>query len=219
DRHGISHAGAGANLAAARRPAVLDVNGLRLAFLAYSLTYPTEFYAGAARAGTAPGYEQYLRADIPAAKNQADLVIVSFHWSAELLNYPKDYQRRLGRLAIDLGASLVVGHHPHVLQGVEVYRGGVIAYSLGNFAFGSYSTKCRDSAILLVDMDRRGPATVFLYPVNVNNYEVAFQTRLRKGADAVRVLEDLRRFSAAFGTKIEADGDRGVIAIRPPEQP
>ena len=215
DQYGLAHAGAGANLAAARAPAFAEVNGLRLAFLSYSLTYPTEFYAGRTRPGTVPGYDDYLRADIPAAKKLADLVVVSFHWSAELLNFPKDYQRRCGRLAIDLGAGLVIGHHPHVLQGFEVYHGGLIAYSLGNFAFGSYSSKSVDSAILLVGLDRQGPHTAWIYPCNVNNYEVAFQTRPRTGADAARVLNDLRRYSAPFATAIAADGDRGIIAIRP----
>ncbi|MGE5551210.1 MAG: CapA family protein [Bacteroidota bacterium] len=217
DKYGIAHAGAGRNLASGRIPAILTANGLRFAFLSYSLTYPTEFYAGATRPGTVPGYESYLRADIPAARKQADVVIVSFHWSAELLHYPKDYQRKLGRLSIDLGAQMVIGHHPHVLQGLEVYHGGLIAYSLGNFAFGSYSTSSRDSAILVTRFDARGPLAAWLYPVNVNNHEVAFQTRLRTGADAVRVLNDLRRYSASFGTVIEADGDRGVIVVREAE--
>lgn len=214
DEHGIGHAGAGADLAEARAPCFIARNGLNVAFLSYSLTFPTEFYAGKNRPGTAPGYENYLRADIPAARSRADLVVVSFHWSGEMYNYPKDYQRRLGRLAIDLGAGLVVGHHPHVLQGLEVYKGGLIAYSLGNFAFGSLSAKCRDSIILTVGFDRAGLDTAWLHPVNVNNYEVAFQTRPRKGADAARVIADLRRFSAAFGTEIASDGDRGVIQIR-----
>lgn len=215
DRHGIAHSGAGANLAAARAPAYLTVGGLRLAFLSYSLTYPVEFYAGRSKPGTAPGYESYLRVDIPAAKKQADLVIVSFHWSGEMLNFPKDYQRNIGRLSIDLGASLVVGHHPHVLQGFEVYRGGLIAYSLGNFAFGSLSSRVGDSAILLVDLDRQGPVTAWLYPINVNNYQVAFQPRLRTGQDAARAINEIKRFSAPFKTQIAADGDRGVIVIRP----
>ncbi|NLG85097.1 MAG: CapA family protein [Firmicutes bacterium] len=215
DREGIAHCGAGINLAAARAPASLTVNGLRLAFLAYSLTYPTEFYATSSRPGTAPGYEAYLRADIPAAKEKADLVVVCFHWSGEGVNYPRDYQRRLARLAIDLGASLVLGHHPHVLQGFEVYHGGLIAYSLGNFAFGSYAARAKDSVILLVELDRGGPLTAWVYPVNVYTREVAFQTRLRKGEDAIRVLADLQRYSVAFGLSLRREGERGVIAIRP----
>ncbi|MGQ9778439.1 MAG: CapA family protein [Bacillota bacterium] len=215
DREGIAHCGAGINLAAARAPAFLSVNGLRLAFLAYSLTYPTEFYATSSRPGTAPGYEAYLRADIPAAREKADLVVVSFHWSGEGLNYPRDYQRHLGRLAVDLGACLVLGHHPHVLQGFEVYRGGLIAYSLGNFAFGSYSKRAKDSAILLLELDRAGPRTAWVYPVNVYNREVAFQTRLRTGEDAARVLADLQRYSIPFGLTLRREGDRGVISVRP----
>ena len=215
DREGIAHCGAGADLAAARAPALLTVNGLRLAFLAYSLTYPKEFYATSSRPGTAPGYEAYLRADIPAAKAQADLVVVFFHWSGEGLNYPRDYQRRLGRLAVDLGAALVLGHHPHVLQGLEVYHGGLIAYSLGNFAFGSYSERAKDSIILLVELDRAGLRQAWVYPVNVYNREVAFQTRRRTGEDAARVLADLKRYSASFGLLLQPEDGYGVIPVRP----
>lgn len=213
-QYGIAHSGAGTNLGAARAPAILSANGLRIAFLSYSLTFPEQFWAGKTRPGTAYGDPSYLRADIPAARQLADLVVVSFHWSEELLTVPKDYQRRMGRLAVDLGAALVVGHHPHVLQGIEVYHGGLIAYSLGNFAFGSYSKSSVDSAILLVALDRQGPLFAWIYPVNVNNYEVAFQTRPRAGSDAARVLNDLRRYSAPFGTTIASEGDRGVITIR-----
>ncbi|MCL6614598.1 MAG: CapA family protein, partial [Firmicutes bacterium] len=150
-----------------------------------------------------------------AHEEKADLVVVSFHWRGEGLNYPREYQRRLGRLAIELGACLVLGHHPHVLQGFEVYRGGLIAYSLGNFAFGSYSARAKDSAILLVELDRAGPRTAWVYPVNVYNREVAFQTRLRTGVDAARVLAEIQRYSAPFGLTLRHEGDCGIISIRP----
>ncbi len=214
NQNSIAHAGAGLNLAAARKPAVLKTpDGQRIAFLAYSQTFPAEFWAQVNRPGTANADSQILAADIRNAKTQADMVVVSFHWGEELLNYPKPYQKKFAHECIDAGASIVIGHHPHVLQGMEVYRGGLIAYSLGNFLFGSYSAKSTDSAILAVDFDRNGLIQAQVYPVNVNNREVSFQTKLRHGADAQRVLADLRTFSAEFTTRIKTVGDTGIIPI------
>lgn len=82
--------------------------------------------------------DQYLLNGVVEAKNQgADVVIACCHWGIEKDNYPNDYQKNLGHALIDKGADLVVGNHPHVLQGVEEYNGKMILYSLGNFSFGA----------------------------------------------------------------------------------
>lgn len=82
--------------------------------------------------------DQYLLNGVTEARNQgADLVVACCHWGIERENYPNDYQRNLGHKLIDAGADLVVGNHPHVLQGVEEYNGKIIIYSLGNFSFGA----------------------------------------------------------------------------------
>ena len=84
--------------------------------------------------------EQQLKDKIGELKGQgAQLIIVSFHWGSEKENYPDDTQQALAHIAIDEGADLVVGHHPHVLQGIETYQGKKIVYSLGNFCFGGNS--------------------------------------------------------------------------------
>lgn len=211
----IAHAGAGMNQAAARKAVVLTGNdGRRFAFLAYSQTFPAEFWATASRPGTAHGDPAIFTADIQKAKAVADEVIVAFHWGEELKTAPLAYQKDFAHWCIDAGAALVVGHHPHVLQGLEVYHGGLIAYSLGNFLFASYSRQCSDSIILAVDFDRRGPVRAKLYPVNVDNYQVAFQTQLRHGPDAERVIHDLRKGSAEFKTVIHYRDNIGTIEIR-----
>lgn len=84
----------------------------------------------------AMGSTQKILTQIEEAKFDADLVIVSFHWGDEYAYHPNDFQKTMGRLAIDSGADLVWGHHPHVLQGIEGYEGRNIVYSLGNFSFG-----------------------------------------------------------------------------------
>lgn len=212
DERGIAHAGAGSNLAAARAPALVDLGSLRLAMLSYCRVYPKEFRAGENKPGTAWCTDQEILADVAAAKAQADVVAVSIHWGADYVPTVSAAQRALARACIDRGAAVIIGHHPHILNGLEIYGGGLIAYSLGNFAFGSLNKKANDSAILRIGFSERGmPLWARLYPVNVNNYEVNFQTKRRRGPDAERVLQDLRRLSAPFGTRIVSENGVGLI--------
>jgi hypothetical protein len=154
--------GAGPNLVAARRPAIVTSNEQRIAFLAYCSILPQGYAAESNRAGAAPmrawtKYEQIehdqpgtparvhtfahrddlqaLVADIARAKADADCVIVSMHWGVHFVpGEIAQYQREVAHAAIDAGADLILGHHPHVMKGIEVYRGKTIFYSLGNFA-------------------------------------------------------------------------------------
>lgn len=209
---GIRHAGAGDNLAAARQPAIIDVTGARVAVLAYSLTFPEEFWAGPDRPGTAFGHEHQVRADVAAARRNADIVLVSFHWGREGIAEPRDYQITLGRAAIDAGAAAVLGHHPHRLQGVARYRDGVILYSLGNFVFGSYSPDAVRSAIAELRFRNGRVREVKLYPINVLNTEVVFQPTLLKDQDANEVVAELQRLSQSLGTEVE---NRAGVAVIP----
>jgi hypothetical protein len=105
---------------------------------AHTFYEPYEFQPGApARVVTVPhaGDLQLLVADVKAAKQNADLVFVSFHWGVHYIPRPCDYQPVVAHAAIDAGADLILGHHPHQPQGIEVYKQKVIFYSIGNFAF------------------------------------------------------------------------------------
>jgi poly-gamma-glutamate capsule biosynthesis protein CapA/YwtB (metallophosphatase superfamily) len=211
--NGILYAGAGMDLDDARAPAFIKSGGRTLAFLSYSLTFPLEFYASAGRPGTAPGYKEYVRRDIERVRSQADLVIVSFHWGAELMSTAKDYQKDLGRKAIDWGADLVLGHHPHILQELEVYRGRLIAYSLGNFVFGSESDKTNTSIILLCTFKGKSLARVEAVPLDVNNYRVAYQPRVLTGSRADALLGEINTASRKFGTQLTVRDGRGIIDL------
>lgn len=215
DNAKIARAGAGMNRDEARQAAFLTTpDGTKFAFLSYSLTYPEIFWANSTRPGTPYGDPSFFIPDIKKAKTLVDHVVVSFHWSAELQYYPSAYQINYGRLAIDAGASLVLGHHPHVLQGIEIYKDGLIAYSLGNYVFGSYSKRVKDSIILEIECTKDYLIQAKIYPINVLNPEVQFNPQLRQGDDAQRVLNDMRAYSSQFKTNIESQGDVGVIKIR-----
>lgn len=210
---GIAYAGAGPNLKAARRPAILEVGDKRVAILGYSLTLPENFYAASGRPGTAFGHEGHVRADVQAARKQADIVLVAFHWGQEGKTELREYQVRLGRLAIDAGAAAVIGHHPHILQAVEHYKDGVILYSLGNFTFGSYSRRARVSAVAELVFDGDRVRELRMHPINVNNFEVEFQPRPLPPAAAERVVAELRELSAARQTQVASEAGMAILRL------
>ncbi len=213
---GISGVGAGVDSDAARAPVVVESGGLSIGFLAYSNTFPEAFWATAERPGTAFGHEHHVRADVSRLREQVDVVVVSFHWGQELATELRDYQPRLGRAAIEAGADIVAGHHPHILQGVEVYGGGVIFYSLGNFTFGSYSENARTSAIARVRVGPDGLQAVELTPINVYNPEVLFRPQVLDGAPAQAVIDELQRLSAPLQTVIRAEDGRARVVLPAP---
>ncbi|MBE9502811.1 MAG: CapA family protein [Proteobacteria bacterium] len=202
NNEGIEYAGAGTSLPMARKASYVTIKDNKVAFLSYSNTFPTEFYATRDKAGTAPGYRTYIINDIKRAKAKADLIIVAFHWGAERMQHPKDYQKKLARLAIDTGANIVLGHHPHVLQGVEHYGAGVIFYSLGNFAFGSYSKSTKESIIAKITVQNFKIARVEAIPINVNNFEVHFKPEWLKGGKGREVITRLSELSKPLGSDI-----------------
>ena len=140
---GISFIGIGDNLQHSRQPVVENIPGGKLAILAYnSYTTNGRHYASKLRGGVAPLEYKYIKLDIESIKqNHANIIIiVSLHWGVEGSNYPTPFQRDLAHQIIRDGANLIIGHHPHVLQGIEQYNKGIIAYSLGNFCFPSVSS-------------------------------------------------------------------------------
>jgi poly-gamma-glutamate synthesis protein (capsule biosynthesis protein) len=196
-------------------PAILRLGERTVAFLSYSLTFPVEFYASRGRPGTAPGYKTFVQKDIEAVRPRADLVVVSFHWGAELMTSAKDYQRELARKAVDWGADLVLGHHPHVLQELELYRGRLIAYSLGNFVFGSESDRTNTSIILLCTFQGKSLVRAEIVPLDVNNYRVAYQPRVLSGKAAETALQEINSASEKFRTRFTVRNDRGVLELTP----
>jgi poly-gamma-glutamate capsule biosynthesis protein CapA/YwtB (metallophosphatase superfamily) len=161
--HGVDVVGAGRNIAAARAPVVRTLkDGTRVAFLAYCSILPTAYWAEANRPGCAPMrahtvYQQIeldqpgtparihtfahredveaMQNDIRAAKQIADVVLVSQHWGIHFVRASiADYQREVARAAVQAGADAILGHHAHILKGLEFIEGKPVFYSLCNFA-------------------------------------------------------------------------------------
>jgi poly-gamma-glutamate synthesis protein (capsule biosynthesis protein) len=137
DDSGILYAGAGQNEDTANMPLYIDKGAVRIAILSSSHVIPfVHWHAGKAKPGVASAYDPArLLSEVKIASEKADVVLVYLHWGKEMKAQPVQYQKNLARMLIDSGADLVVGSHPHIIQGLEFYKGRLIAYSLGNFIF------------------------------------------------------------------------------------
>lgn len=160
---GLPYFGGGDDLEAAHRPWLIERNGLRIALLGYVEFKPRSFEAGVGRPGVAWGSEdEQVIEDIVAARERynADLVIPFMHWGWEEEGEPSERQKRFAREMLDAGADMVVGAHPHVTQGAEIYKGKPIVYSLGNFLFNGFETEAtRTGWTLEATLDRNGVAS------------------------------------------------------------
>ncbi len=134
-KRGIEVSGAGKDLAAARKPAMLEAGGMTVAVLGYD-AIAGYYHATADKIGSAPLTASIVRADIKSARAAgADLVIVFPHWGTEYRSKPFTGQQKLARMIIDSGADMVIGNHAHWAAAMEVYKGKPIWYALGNFVF------------------------------------------------------------------------------------
>jgi poly-gamma-glutamate synthesis protein (capsule biosynthesis protein) len=115
---------------------VLPANSLAVGFVGYTdVVIDSPFYASTDTSGVARFHIETAREQIPKYKKSVDLLVVNLHWGIEYFHLPTPQQIATARELIDLGADIIIGHHPHTLQGIEKYNGGIVAYSLGNFVF------------------------------------------------------------------------------------
>ncbi len=149
------------------RAVLTTVQDLRVAFLGYSLRprqYFTEppLYAEGSREG--------IVADVRAARSTCDILVVSLHWGDEFIDRPSPADVQLAHAVVDAGADLIVGHHPHVLRGLERYGRGWIVYSLGNFVCDMlWGEELRETAICECRITKAGVEDVRLIPVRIND--------------------------------------------------
>lgn len=151
---GIDYVGAGSTFDEAHRGVTRSIGGVDVVFLAYTNLISSQVAA----TDTAPGVaylnvDQMVR-DIGDAKLRGDIVVASFHWGDEYQTIHNTQQERIAKVAIDAGADLIIGHHPHVVQEVVQYGNGWIAYSLGNFIFDqTFSEETMRGLALRVTLD------------------------------------------------------------------
>ncbi len=211
-RAGVGTIGAGADLDEARRPFKVEKNGVRVAFLGYS-QFTNVGSAGFAlpdRSGVAPLDPSLIEEDVRRARDEADFVVISFHWGIENSRDIHPAARELAHRVIDQGADIVLGHHPHVPRAIEVYEGGVIAYSLGNLVFGHNHEYWGDNILVRLVLGLDAIRRVEVLPIAGTGDDLA-RPYVLTGERARAVLDDLRARSAELGTEIGIEGDMGVI--------
>jgi poly-gamma-glutamate synthesis protein (capsule biosynthesis protein) len=208
DGAGVAHVGAGADRRLAEGPLVLKRGGITLAFLAFSDLVVEGILPRSDRTTIAFADDEALGAAVRHARGSADLVIVSLHAGVEYEPRPSERQRRLIDIAVEAGADLVLGHHPHVLQGLAFVsrpgrRPALVAYSLGNFVFDPRRAEARESAILNVTLGPGGVTAAHLVPVLLETG----RTRRATGTRATAILDRLVRLSAELGTTVTPAGE------------
>lgn len=261
--NGIEVVGGGNNLEEATRPVVLERNGLRVAFVNFCSILRDGFAATDKRPGisplsvstfyepleniyeqpgtpartvTIPNQDQLTRVvdKIHEARGQADVVIACFHWGVHFTHDLATYQPDVGYAAIDAGADVVLGTHPHCLQAIDVYRGKPIFYSLGNFAFeqpGSVAREgvseylsfygippdqevdrhphpahCRRTVLVDLGLDKDGVSSVSFTPAMFNK-AAKVELLTPEQAEYREIVDLMQGLSAPLGTKLaEEDG-------------
>ena len=192
--------GAGHNLEEAMKPYYIIINGYKIAFLNASRAEKYRLTPGAT--DTTPGiflcYDTTNMVNaIKKAKEESDFVIANIHFGKELYHTLEKEQTSSARLYIDSGADMVVGHHAHVLQGVEMYKDKPIIYNLGNFIFNAITT---DTAIFEVKIDDKGNMEYYIIPA----IQKAIYTGLANDKDKARIIKDINSWS--INAQLDSNG-------------
>lgn len=175
----ILFTGAGMNQDEAHTPAVIEAKGKKIAIYAYNdQTIPPGFHGEAVRfsPGIAKMNVEAVKNDVKNALSRgADFVVVSMHAGREYSKGPTQIQRDFAHAAIDAGASIVMGHHPHVVQPVEEYGSGVIFYSLGNFVFDQFfSEDVRIGLVAQIVLEKGQKPEFALFPTRIQDAQPRF---------------------------------------------
>jgi len=215
NNNSIQTLGIGNSLLESREPVTYSKNDIEIKFLGYTYAYGAE----SNKFGCSPMIESLILKDIKKIKTSNDHIIVSLHGGLELIDYPNPSVRILCRKIIDQGATVVLRHHPHCLQGIEEYNGGLIAYSLGNFVFDQHfdenwnnlksrhflnkstklanrflvQNKVRESYILKCQFDHYGMKSYNIIPIIINDN---FEPEVATGIDKKRISNHLENISS-----------------------
>jgi len=166
---GIAPVGAGMDAGEAAAPLIVDRGGLRIAILARTFILPDGVIYREDAPTIAVWDPARIEDEVRAARQQAEVVVVSLHWGVEYARQPQESQRRLARRLIEAGATLVIGHHTHTPQPVERHGAGLIAYSLGDFVFDSRAEGGGRGVVLLCQVGRSGVIGYEVIPVVIED--------------------------------------------------
>ena len=181
-------------------PATFCIRGLRVALLAYC---ETQQYHLDTSILPLIDYD-VIKKQIDVLKSDFDVIILSLHWGDEFIDYPSPAQIDLARSVIDMGVHIVLGHHSHIVQGIERYKQGLIAYSLGSFVKDLWPKKLRESIILRCELSRLGVERYELTPIFINeDYQPVFYVG-KEGEKFINHIKKLSEMLNAYDAQHDA---------------
>lgn len=210
EKAGVQVVGAGRDVVDARAPAIVTTkSGATIGFLAWNDVWWPGFTATNDQAGVAEAFRDigHMMRDIRRLAKRVDYVVVGYHWGYEYQHYPVGQQTKEAHAAIDAGADLVIGHHPHVLQGVETYKRRLIAYSLGDLVFDHYSVESGQTVLVDAVLTPHG-VTATLVPAYASSQGIP---SVQHGAAGKTILALVKQYSAPLDTSIAIKGDIGLV--------
>ena len=214
DGAGILHAGAGLTESTASEPAELEVNGVRIAFFSWTDIIPDNFLAYGEGAGVVSARMNMADAckRVSEAKETHDIVIVAMHWGVEYQAYIDEAQQQVpAHQLVDAGADVIVGNHPHVIEGIEFYNGALISYSQGDFVCDHYSQETGESFILNFTLTQDGVRDVSATPVYLDDEHGI--PSIVTGDHAHSILTRLEEISSGMNSSFTVEND--VAYIKP----
>ena len=215
EKAGVLVAGGGKDFDAAHAPAILTTaSGATIGFLGYDDVIWPGFMATSTRPGIAQAVTDMDRVvrDVKGLRKRVDYVVVGFHWGFEYTHYPIEQQTSEAHAVIDAGADLVIGHHPHVLQGFETYKGALIAYSLGDLVFDHYSVETGQTVLVDAVITPTGVKAT-LIPVYVSSNGIP---EVQHGSSARTILSLVKTYSKPLDTYVRIKGDEATVKAGKP---
>jgi len=187
DENKIAHVGAGQNREEAHWPYIAEIGNVKFGFLGYNDVVPESYGATSESAGSAWAEIDEISADIANLRPQVDVILVLMHWGIEYTNKPSERQNEIAHAAISAGVDIIIGDHPHWVQGVEFYGGKFIVYGVGNFVFDQmWSQETREGTIVDLFFYQQKLINVSFRPTVIEDYA---QPRLATQEESTRILE------------------------------
>ncbi len=212
DQNDIIHAGGGRNIEEARKLAIIEKSGLKIGLLAYTdmaeIIFAGDpylsFAAGPEKSGVVPRKYETIKEDIDKARGQVDLLAISLHWGIEESFRVTPEQIEFAHMLIDDGADIILGHHPHQFQGIEIYNNKPILYSMGNILFDQNESENMESFI--VDMKYKGTELTQFTAIPVRILKKSY-VEVQTGTDAAGIIERQAELCRKLGTDPVTDND------------
>ena len=206
DNSKIKRVGAGHNKKDAMKGTIIEKNGVKMGIIGFSRVVPdVKWYATDKRAGLVGAYDPHIEevlGRVREIRDEVDILVLSIHWGVERSDTPRKQEMDLAKRLVDSGVDIVMGHHPHVLQGIEIYKGKPIFYSLGNFVFGTSAELTSNTMIAQVNLVEKNIDNVKIIPCEIVRGRPIPLHKEKK----IEKINYLYKISKSFNTDIDQDG-------------